>query len=56
MFLLTGIAHFGSRRAGFVEMVPPRLPRPALLVTVTGVLELAGALAQHVLLQPQNQI
>jgi len=44
MFLLTGIAHFGSRRAGFVEMVPPRLPRPALLVTVTGVLELAGAL------------
>ena len=44
MFLLTGIAHFGSRRAGFVEMVPSRLPRPALLVTVTGVLELAGAL------------
>ena len=44
MFLLTGLAHFGlGRRAGLVAMVPPRLPRPELLVTVTGVLELAGA-------------
>lgn len=44
MFLLTGVAHFGTRRASFIERVPPRLPSPALLVTVTGVLELAGAL------------
>ena len=45
MFLLTGAAHFGlGRRAALVAMVPPRLPRPDLLVTVTGVLELAGAL------------
>jgi uncharacterized membrane protein len=44
MFLLTGLAHFGlGRRAGLIAMVPPRLPRPELLVTVTGVLELAGA-------------
>jgi uncharacterized membrane protein len=44
MFLLTGLAHFGlGRRASLVAMVPPRLPRPELLVTVTGVLELAGA-------------
>lgn len=43
MFLLTGLAHFGSRRQELVAMVPPRLPRPDLLVTVTGVLELAGA-------------
>lgn len=44
MFVLTGLAHFGlGRRAGLVAMVPPRLPRPELLVTVTGVLELAGA-------------
>lgn len=44
MFLLTGLAHFGlGRREGLVAMVPPRLPRPDLLVTATGVLELAGA-------------
>jgi uncharacterized membrane protein len=44
MFLLTGLAHFGlGRRASLVAMVPPRLPRPELLVTVTGVLEFAGA-------------
>ena len=45
MFVLTGLAHFGlGRRADLIAMVPPRLPRPDLLVTVTGVLELAGAL------------
>lgn len=44
MFVLTGLAHFGlGRRAALVAMVPSRLPRPELLVTVTGVLELAGA-------------
>ncbi|MCB5165808.1 DoxX family membrane protein [Streptomyces bambusae] len=44
MFLLTAFAHFFPRlRAGLVAMVPPRLPRPELLVTVTGVLEVAGA-------------
>ncbi|MCX4097031.1 DoxX family protein [Nocardia sp. alder85J] len=44
MFLLTGIAHFTQpRRNGLIAMVPPRLPAPATLVTVTGVLELAGA-------------
>lgn len=44
MFVLTGIAHFSAKRRGdMVEMVPPAIPRPELLVTVTGVLELAGA-------------
>jgi uncharacterized membrane protein len=44
MFLLTGLAHFGlGRRAGLIAMVPPGLPRPDLLVTFTGVLELVGA-------------
>lgn len=44
MFTLTGITHFlGARRRDFVAMVPPGWPRPELLVTVTGVLELAGA-------------
>ncbi|MEW2383286.1 DoxX family membrane protein [Micromonospora sp. NPDC047707] len=46
MFVLTGAAHFGPRRrADLVAMVPPRLPRPELLVTLTGVLELLGAVA-----------
>jgi uncharacterized membrane protein len=44
MFVLTGLAHFGlGRREGLIAMVPPRLPRPDLLVTITGVLEFAGA-------------
>ena len=42
MFLLTGLAHFTKRRQGLIDQVPPSLPRPDLLVTVTGVLELAG--------------
>ncbi|MDC0681865.1 DoxX family protein [Sorangium atrum] len=45
MFLLTGSAHFGSRRAELVAMVPPALPYPELLVAATGVLEIAGAAA-----------
>ena len=44
MFLLTASAHFlGNRRADLIAMVPSRLPRPELLVTTTGILELAGA-------------
>ncbi|MGV9211263.1 DoxX family protein [Micromonospora sp. RB23] len=44
MFVVTGSAHFvGRRRADLIAMVPPRLPRPDLLVTLTGALELAGA-------------
>lgn len=44
MFVLTTIAHFARPlRRDLVAMVPPGLPRPALLVTVTGILELAGA-------------
>jgi uncharacterized membrane protein len=43
MFLLTGGAHFIGMRAELISMVPPGLPDPALLVSITGVLELAGA-------------
>lgn len=44
MFVLTGIAHFAPPlRADLVTIVPPALPAPGLLVTVTGVLELLGA-------------
>ncbi|MEX5261593.1 DoxX family protein [Kocuria sp. CPCC 205263] len=44
MFLVTGVSHFVGLREDLVAMVPPVLPHPELLVTVTGVLELAGAL------------
>jgi uncharacterized membrane protein len=44
MFLVTGIAHFvNPLRRDLIAIVPPRLPAPGLLVTVTGVLELLGA-------------
>lgn len=43
MFVLTGGAHFIGMREELITMVPPALPEPGLLVTVTGVLELAGA-------------
>ncbi|WAJ44673.1 DoxX family protein [Mycobacterium sp. Aquia_216] len=44
MFALTGIAHFAPPlRRDLIAIVPPRLPAPGLLVTVTGVLELLGA-------------
>jgi uncharacterized membrane protein len=43
MFLMTASAHFGVRRLDLVRMVPPWLPQPELLVTVSGVAELLGA-------------
>ncbi|MFL1376375.1 MULTISPECIES: DoxX family protein [unclassified Nocardiopsis] len=46
MFVLTGVVHFlPSWRRDFAAMIPEALPFPYLLVTVTGVLELAGAAA-----------
>jgi uncharacterized membrane protein len=46
MFAFTGVSHFDAfgMREELVAMVPPALPAPEVLVTVTGVLELAGAL------------
>jgi len=43
MFLLTASAHWGKRRADLVRMVPAWFPRAELAVTLTGALELAGA-------------
>src|SRR6185503_6482838 len=44
MFAMTGVAHFvPAMRRDMIAIVPPRLPAPGLLVTVTGVLELIGA-------------
>jgi uncharacterized membrane protein len=44
MFFLTSSAHFTSMRGELIAMVPPVFPAPGLLVTITGILELAGAI------------
>ena len=44
MFVFTGVAHFGRERKDWIAMVPPALPRADLIVTVTGLLEFAGAI------------
>ena len=43
MFLLTASAHWGKRRPDVIRMIPTVFPRPDLLVTVTGILEVLGA-------------
>jgi len=45
MFLLTASAHWGKRRPDLIQMVPPIFPRPDLLVTGTGVIEIVGVIA-----------
>jgi len=44
MFLLTASAHWGKRRSDLIRMVPPVFPKPELLVILTGILEITGAL------------
>ena|SRR5215831_14213536 len=45
MFTFTAVSHFHPRtRPDLVRMVPAMFPAPTLLVTATGVLELAGAI------------
>jgi uncharacterized membrane protein len=45
MFLFTAVSHFHPRTRGdLVRMVPPALPAPGALVTITGALELMGAI------------
>jgi len=43
MFVFTAISHFTPMRKDLIAMVPPSLPRPDLLVFLTGLAELAGA-------------
>lgn len=44
MFLLTGFSHFAPPlRRDLIAIVPPRLPAAGYLVTLTGLLELLGA-------------
>lgn len=44
MFTFTAMAHWGKRRPNLIKMVPPTLPNPALIVTVTGILEIIGSI------------
>src|SRR5215471_1923288 len=44
MFLLTASAHWGKRRGDLIAMVPHVIPRPDLMVSATGVLEILGAM------------
>jgi uncharacterized membrane protein len=54
MFVVTGAAHFvNPLRRDMIAIVPPRLPAPGLLVTITGVLELLGAVG---LLYPPTRV
>ena len=54
MFVLTGCSHFAlPLRRDLIAIVPPRLPAPGLLVTITGVLELLGAVG---LLVPATRV
>jgi uncharacterized membrane protein len=43
MFAFTAISHFAPMRKDLIAMVPPALPRPDLLVFLTGIAELAGS-------------
>ncbi|WP_232344939.1 methyltransferase domain-containing protein [Actinoplanes awajinensis] len=43
MFVMTGTAHFVGLRDTMIAMVPPGLPAPAALVSISGALELLGA-------------
>lgn len=54
MFFVTGAAHFAPPlRSQLIAIVPRALPAPGLLVSITGVLELLGAVA---LLLPTTRV
>src|SRR5260370_41303965 len=44
MFTFTGVSHFTKLKHDMVRMMPAIFPKPLLLVYITGVLELLGAL------------
>ena len=53
MFVLTGVAHFVNPLRRDMIAIVPQLPAPGLMVTITGVLELAGAVG---LLYPPTRV
>jgi uncharacterized membrane protein len=44
MFIFTATAHFNKMKHDLARMIPAYFPRPLLLVYITGVLELLGAI------------
>lgn len=44
MFCFTAVAHFNSMRADLIRMVPPAVPHPEFMVTLTGGCEILGAI------------
>jgi uncharacterized membrane protein len=44
MFLFTASAHWGKRRPDLIKMVPSSVPNPGFMVTLTGILEMIGAI------------
>ena len=54
MLCFTASAHFNSMRADLVRMVPPAVPHPELMVTLTGVCEVLGAIG--LLIPPARRI
>lgn len=43
MLCFTAAAHFNDMRGDLVRMVPPAVPHPELMVTLTGICEVLGA-------------
>jgi uncharacterized membrane protein len=43
MFVFTATAHFNKMKHDLAQMIPSSFPRPLLIVYITGVLELLGA-------------
>lgn len=43
MFVFTGIAHFNKTKYDLKRMVPQAVPRPMLMIYLTGVIEFLGA-------------
>src|SRR5688500_15209209 len=44
MFCFTAAAHFNSMRPDMIRMVPPAIPNPGFMVTLTGICEILGAI------------
>jgi uncharacterized membrane protein len=44
MFCFTAAAHFSGMRPDLIRMVPPAVPNPEVMVTVTGICEILGAI------------
>ncbi|GAA0241603.1 DoxX family membrane protein [Haladaptatus pallidirubidus] len=44
MFVFTSLSHFAGTRDTLIRMVPDAVPHPGLLVTITGLAEIAGAI------------